>query len=164
VKKNYILNSNRSCSCEHGRKSTLLAGLGVVVLFLLLSMAGCMSMDMGGSSTKSMGTRNVVSDAGLFRVSIQSAVDPIPLNSLHAWTIHVETGAGQPVSDAVISIGGGMPAHGHGLPTEPRVTANLGDGDYRVEGMKFHMQGDWVVTFAISAGGKEDIATLEFQL
>ena len=57
-----------------------------------------------------------------------------------------------------------MPAHGHGLPTEPRVTANLGDGDYRVEGMKFHMQGDWVVTFAISAGGKEDIATLEFQL
>jgi hypothetical protein len=138
---------------------------GSLMLVLAFSLFSCVTtMDMSGSAPEAKASMRAVSDAGLFRVSIQSEVDPIPLNSLHAWTLHVETSAGQPVDDAVISINGGMPAHGHGLPTEPRVTADLGNGDYRVEGMKFHMQGDWVVTFAISSGDKEDTATLEFQL
>ena len=36
-----------------------------------------------------------------------------------------------------------MPQHGHGLPTEPAVTAELGDGRYRIEGVKFNMGGWW---------------------
>ncbi len=51
-----------------------------------------------------------------------------------------------------------------GLPTEPKVTQNLGGGDYLVEGMKFHMQGQWVVTFQITAGNREDTVTFEFGL
>ena len=119
---------------------------------------------MGGSASQSKGAMAAVSEAGLFRTSIESEVDPIPVNAIHAWKLHIETSAGQPVTDAVITIDGGMPAHGHGLPTEPKVTQNLGGGDYLVEGMKFHMQGQWVVTFQITAGNREDTVTFEFGL
>lgn len=140
------------------------AGIGLVVLLVVFSVLGCMTMDMGGSGSQGKGAMAAVSEAGLFRASIESEVDPIPVNAIHAWKLHIETSASQPVTDAAITVDGGMPAHGHGLPTEPQVTQNLGGGDYLVEGLKFHMQGQWVVTFAISAGDREDSVTFEFGL
>jgi hypothetical protein len=35
-----------------------------------------------------------------------------------------------------------MPSHGHGMNTKPRLT-RLGDGEWRAEGMLFHMPGEW---------------------
>jgi len=68
------------------------------------------------------------------------------------------------VTDAEIAIDGGMPAHGHGLPTEPEVVKNLGNGSYLVEGVKFSMPGEWVMTFTIKSGDKEDVVVVEFGL
>jgi hypothetical protein len=48
---------------------------------------------------------------------------------------------GQPVKGARFSVGGGMPQHGHGFPTQPRVTREFEDGSYLLEGMKFSMSG-----------------------
>ena len=143
---------------------TKLAGMGLAVLLLVYSVLGCMTMEMSGSASQSKGAMSAVSEAGLFRTSIESEVDPIPVNAIHAWKLHVEGSDGQPVTDAMITIDGGMPAHGHGLPTQPQVTQNLGNGDYLVEGMKFHMQGRWVVTFQITAGNREDTVTFELRL
>jgi hypothetical protein len=42
-----------------------------------------------------------------------------------------------------------MPMHGHGLPTEPRVTEELGGGRYRIEGLKLNMYGAWVIDVAV---------------
>lgn len=139
-------------------------GMGLAVLLVIFSVLGCTTMDMGGSASPSKGVMSAVSKAGLFRAAIESEVDPIPVNTIHTWKLHVETSVGQPVTDAKITVDGGMPAHGHGLPTEPEVTQNLGNGDYLVEGMKFHMQGQWVVTFKITAGDREDTVTFEFDL
>ena len=91
-----------------------------------------------------------------FKVSIKPETDPIPLRRLHSWTIHVEDAAGRPVTAASITVDGGMPEHGHGLPTEPDVTKNLGDGDYLVEGLKFQMKGWWEVKFSIATAGGSD--------
>ena len=44
---------------------------------------------------------------------------------------------------AAITVDGGMPQHGHGFPTRPRVTRDLDDGTYLLEGMKFSMTGWW---------------------
>ena len=98
----------------------------------------------------------------LFRGSWVSQLEPININQIHTWTLHVETADGQPLENAQITVDGGMPQHGHGLPTEPQVTQYLGHGDYRVEGMKFQMTGWWVVNFHITANGKSD--TLQFNL
>ena len=143
---------------------TQFAGTGLAVLLVVFSVLGCVTMDMSGSGSQSKGAMSAVSEAGLFRTSIESEVDPIPVNAIHAWKLHIETSAGRPVTDAAITVDGGMPAHGHGLPTEPQITRNLGGGDYLVEGMKFHMQGQWVVTFQITAGNREDTVTFEFGL
>ena len=61
------------------------------------------------------------SDNGLYRVRIGSTVDPIPINEIHSWSLRVSDASGRPVSGAVIQFDGGMPEHGHGLPTAPRV-------------------------------------------
>jgi hypothetical protein len=49
-----------------------------------------------------------------------------------------------------------MPEHGHGLPTRPRVTTYLGNGDYLVEGMKFQMTGWWVIDVDVLVNGESD--------
>lgn len=107
---------------------------------------------------------SVLTDQGLFRISYASETTPLPLNQIHTWTIHVETADGQPVDDAEITVDGGMPQHGHGLPTNPQVTQNLGGGDYLVEGMKFQMLGWWEVKFQISANGQSDDVTFNLIL
>jgi hypothetical protein len=99
---------------------------------------------------------------GVFNATIQPQAEPIPINTLHGWTLHVETPDGRPVENAAIAVDGDMPRHGHGLPTQPQVTEYLGDGDYLVEGMKFQMGGWWVVDFAIDAAGQRD--TVRFNL
>lgn len=104
------------------------------------------------------------SDNGLFHVSWASDPSSPPLNQIHTWTIHIETADGQPVEDAEIGVNGGMPQHGHGLPTSPQVTQNLGNGDYLVEGMKFQMLGWWEVRFNIVAGGQIDTITFNLTL
>jgi hypothetical protein len=63
----------------------------------------------------------------------------------------------------VIAIWGDMPAHGHGLPTQPRAR-ELGGGVYALEGMKFQMGGAWVVELTIRAGGARDLMRIRFTI
>jgi hypothetical protein len=106
--------------------------------------------------------RTRVSEAGLYRGTIQPQGDTIPQGRLHRWTLHLETAQGAPVAPATVTVDGGMPQHGHGLPTKPRVTRQLDNGDHLVEGMKFNMGGWWVVKFAVRASAGSD--TLVFNL
>jgi hypothetical protein len=106
--------------------------------------------------------RTRTSEAGLYRGTIRPQGDTIPQGRLHRWTLHLETAQGAPVAPATVTVDGGMPQHGHGLPTKPRVTRQLDNGDHLVEGMKFNMGGWWVVKFAVSASAGRD--TLVFNL
>jgi len=89
------------------------------------------------------------STQGLFTVAYTSDLDPLTINKLHTWTLHVVDSAGAPLNSATLTVDGGMPEHNHGMPTQPIVTP-LGDGDYRVEGMKFQMPGWWTVTVTVT--------------
>jgi hypothetical protein len=99
-----------------------------------------------------------------FRATYTSDPDTIAINKMMSWKLKVESADGKPVADARISVEGAMPEHGHGLPTQPKVTKDLGDGTYLVEGIKFSMPGWWTVTFAIEAGGKKDSVTFNLRL
>ena len=105
-----------------------------------------------------------LSAQGVYRISYVSRRDPIPLSQIHAWTIHVATADGRPVEHAAVGIDGTMPQHIHGLPTRPQVTKALGNGDYLVEGLKFHMPGWWVVDFQIDAAGGRDVVRFNLVL
>lgn len=100
----------------------------------------------------------------VFKVSFKSKLDPIVIARMHRWELKVETPDGRPVTGALITIDGGMPQHGHGLPTEPAVTQELGNGEYVLGGMKFSMPGWWVVNLHIKAGNKEDSVTFNLLL
>ena len=124
------------------------------------ALAGLLALAAAASAADAART----SDGGSFRVSWSSALQPIAINRIHEWVLHLETVAGEPLEGASIAISGGMPAHDHGLPTSPRVTEDLGDGDYRVEGMRFHMGGSWEVSVEISAGGLTETAVIPLEL
>jgi hypothetical protein len=83
----------------------------------------------------------------------------VTINRLHAWEIRITSAAGVPVTHAQIAFDGGMPQHGHGFPTSPRVTEELGDGRYRLDGMKFSMGGWWQMNLTIkSAAGADKVS------
>jgi hypothetical protein len=118
-----------------------------------------------GTSASELNTDTTrTTNNGAFVVSFKSELDPIAIGSMHSWILHVETADGQPVEGATILVDGGMPDHGHGLPTSPQVTQDLGDGDYLVEGLRFQMGGWWEVKFNISANGVEDNVTFNIVL
>ena len=129
-----------------------------------MDMDDGMSMDVSGGSMAADALDPQVTENGLFTVSAASRSDPVVINETHAWTLHIETDDGSPVTDAEIAIDGGMPEHNHGFPTAPRVTENLGEGDYLLEGMRFNMGGVWVLTLEVSSGGQSDTVTFEFEL
>jgi hypothetical protein len=105
-----------------------------------------------------------VSDKNIFRASYLSSEDIVPINKIHQWTLHVETVDGKPVENATITVDGDMPQHGHGLPTSPRVTKYLGNGDYLIDGMKFQMGGWWLMDFTIAANTQTDIVHFNMML
>lgn len=105
-----------------------------------------------------------ISQRGLFVVSYESELEPMQINKLHAWWIHIENSAGEAVDGAVVEAIGGMPVHDHGLPTRPRVTAELGGGNYKLDGMRFHMAGQWEITLNITADGNTDTVVIGLEL
>ncbi|MHB1312590.1 MAG: FixH family protein [Gemmatimonadaceae bacterium] len=135
-------------------------GLMTIVALSVAALSGCM-MFMKPPADLDYG-RTRASEHGLYRATIKPAGDSIPQGKLQKWTLHLETAAGAPVDNAAVTIDGGMPQHGHGLPTKPLVTKHLGQGDHLVEGMKFNMGGWWVVKFRV--GGAAGTDTVVFNL
>ena len=143
------------------RKIVYIAG-AVVGLLLVLVLAFVVMMRMMAVPADLDTSTTRTSATGIYRTSIVARPNPVPTNQIHSWTIHVENANGDPVDGATIKVDGDMPQHGHGLPTRPQVTKNLGNGDYLVEGMKFQMGGWWVVDFTITSGDKTD--TVRFNM
>ena len=94
-----------------------------------------------------------------YLVEVHALADPIAINKMHAWEIRLRSPSGEPVSAAKISVDGGMPQHGHGFPTQPKVTKALGDGRYLLEGMKFSMPGWWELKLKVDAPSGTDEIT-----
>jgi hypothetical protein len=91
-----------------------------------------------------------------FNVMYKSVGGQIRINRIHSWELTIKDAAGQPVNDAMVTVVGDMPEHGHGLPTQPEITKVGAGGLYRVDGMKFTMPGWWVVTVSVMADGMHD--------
>ena len=86
------------------------------------------------------------------------------LRKLQALRILVVDASGRPVEDARITVDGGMPEHGHGLPTQPVVQGSLGGGMYDIEGLRFSMGGWWEVKLAIESARGSDRVTFNLAL
>jgi len=96
---------------------------------------------------------------GLYRVRIEPLNPGARLGDFQSWKLHVDAADGRPVSGAVIHVKGGMPQHGHGLPTLPQVSAGRAPGEYRIDGLQFSMPGWWELSVYISSERQDDIVT-----
>jgi hypothetical protein len=103
-------------------------------------------------------------DQGLYTASVEPGLSPLTVGAMHGWVVQITTRDGVPVDHAHIAVDGGMPQHGHGLPTAPEVSAELGQGRYQVEGMKFNMPGWWVVNLAVDGPAGPDTVTFNLVL
>ena len=119
-----------------------------------LAATGCMSppaqLDLALQHT---------TQQGRYVVTLEPPQRAPAINQLHAWKVKVESPAGQPVTTARIAVDGGMPQHGHGLPTQPLVRRQVADGTYLLEGMKFSMTGWWEVKLDVEAAQGPDKVT-----
>ena len=144
------------------RTYILIRSAAAVAFAVAATLSGCMMFakppaDLDWSRTRA-------SEGGLYRATIRPHGDSIPRGRLQRWTLHLETADGRALDSAAIAVDGGMPQHGHGLPTKPRVTRALGNGDHLVEGMKFNMGGWWVVMFRVSAAPGQDSVVFNVKL
>lgn len=123
-------------------------------LAALAATAGCMSppKDLDLALTRPTVENRYV-------VTLQPPVQPAAINQLHVWRVLLTTPTGAPVAQARIQVDGGMPQHGHGLPTKPQVTRELPGGGYLIEGMKFSMTGWWEIKLAIDGPAGADRVT-----
>lgn len=104
-----------------------------------------------------------VTDRGL-QIEIYSELSPLVINQIHSWHIRVMDREGEVLVLDQLAVFGGMPEHDHGLPTQPIVTTHLDNGDYLLEGVRFHMQGLWRLQVELDYEGVGDTAIIDFDL
>ena len=95
---------------------------------------------------------------------VDGAAQPVPLNRIHRWRLLLSDLVGRPLEGMRIEVVGHMPGHVHGLPTQPQVTDELAPGVYLVDGMKFQMNGWWVIEFHLVEEAGEQLEALRFNL
>ncbi len=101
---------------------------------------------------------------GRYRVTFTPSVDPVPLNQWHDWLLRIESASSRVEDLREITINGGMPEHGHGLPSALRIVPNSKSGEYRVEGMRFNMPGQWEFQVMITDSAGSDGARFSIRV
>ena len=124
----------------------------LVAVLLLLAVAGCATkppIDQFGFGPRA-------SARSLYTATIDPPPQPLKARRMMKVSVSIRDAAGNPVEGAQIDVDGGMPQHGHGLPTKPRVTRSLGDGRYEIDGLRFNMDGWWVLQLTVQSSSGND--------
>ena len=104
-----------------------------------------------------------VSENRLYTAMLMPA-EPLRVRKMQSMTIVITDASMHPIDNAQITIDGGMPQHGHGLPTQPRVTGNSGGGVYEIGGVRFNMGGWWEFKLWITTPAGRDLVTFNLGL
>ena len=86
------------------------------------------------------------------------------VRQMHTIRVAIVDREGRAVVGAWLTIDGGMPEHGHGLPTRPRMTRALGAGAYEIDGVRFNMGGWWEFKLTIASELGNDTVTFNLGL
>ncbi len=106
-----------------------------------------------------------------FYVSLTPSPNPVPFQQLFALkvTVYEDDTKQTPMDDvAVDQVRAVMPAHDHGMKVDPSVKSTDSTGQFRIEGMRWHMKGPgkdghWKLELVLNAGSTIDTASFDFQ-
>ena len=148
-------------------RTTSLAAVVVAASVVTTGCSQLMAMTHGRTVARpaetEFGTGPRASALRQFTATLQPD-QPLRPRRLQTVRVAIVDAEGRPVEAAAIQIDGGMPEHGHGLPTRPRVTRALGNGLYEIEGVRFNMGGWWEFKLAIKAASGSDVVTFNLAL
>lgn len=150
------------------KRTYVLASIIAAAILLALSAQGTILMPPRGKAVRppasEFGPGPRASAKGLYIASLQGA-DALKARRMYTiQTTVVDGKTGKAITEATILVDGGMPQHGHGLPTRPRVTNNLGDGKYEISGLRFNMGGWWELELTITTAAGTDTVTFHLSL
>lgn len=92
-----------------------------------------------------------------------SCETPPTTDSFQDCQIAFTTMDGDTAKLKMVEIAGGMPAHGHGLPTSPIMQAqHHNPGTYRIDGLKYNMPGAWLLGFKVAGKNGSDKIVFDF--
>lgn len=147
------------------RKTTI--AIAALTSIIAISAYGAMMMAHGRGAKRpaasELGPGPRVSPQGLYVATLQ-VPETLKARKMYVLQVSVTDAAGQPVDGATITVDGGMPEHGHGLPTRPRVTKSLGGGVYEISGVRFNMGGWWELKLAIQTPSGSDTVTFNLTI
>ncbi|MES2631598.1 MAG: FixH family protein [Pseudomonadota bacterium] len=129
--------------------TTFASRIAAALTIATLTLVGTLGMSGCSTPTNLDLSLDKASAAGVYRVALLPPAQAPAINQMHSWKVKLATADGSPVRGATFAVDGGMPQHGHGLPTQPRVTRELEGGTYQLDGMKFSMTGWWEVKLDI---------------
>jgi len=127
--------------------------LGALALALMLV---CAMVRTGSAEPIVARTEN-----GRFNVRLTGLDRPERVNHLHGLDLWLTTADGKPAVGASIVVTGQHRYALNPLPTSPRVRPGAQDGAYRVEGLRFHIAGEWHLLLAIEFERLHDRLSLE---
>lgn len=130
---------------------------GLAVLGLAAVLTGILAVAyLHGRTQEPDLSRSKATANGLFVAAIRPQSGTVRFGDLQSWQLTLTTKAGLPVENAAIDISGGMARNNHGLPTSPQVAGYMGQGHYRIDGVKFTTGGWWQLRLTISAAQGSD--------
>jgi hypothetical protein len=148
-------------------RTAFVAALALVAAVAVTGCGHLMMMvhgkDVARPADIEFGTGPRASASRQFTATLQPD-QPLRPRRMQTVRVAITDAAGVPVDDATIQIDGGMPQHGHGLPTRPRVTRALGNGLYEIEGVRFNMGGWWEFKLSIATAAGTDLVTFNLNL
>ena len=136
-----------------------------LLIACLLSLVACKAEQTpaGVAQTQAAWELTQTSSQGLFKVQLMCRHAP-SVGPFQDCQLALATGQGQSISEAKISVDGGMPSHGHGLPTAPVVSPLDGQGHYRIDGLQYNMPGPWLLGFMIQTAAGQDKVVFSFEI
>jgi len=159
------MNAPQTRARARHRRAVLLAGAMVAALGLTACSHALMLVGAGAKrpAAAEFGFGPRPSAQGRYVATLLPERELRP-RQMHTVRVAVVDAEGHAIDGASLAIGGGMPQHGHGLPTRPRVTRALGDGTYEIEGVRFNMGGWWQFSLTIEAAGGADVVTFNLDI
>ena len=96
---------------------------------ILIALSLLLSLWFANAANVRLPDLSGVTDKGL-KIEIYSELSPLSINQIHSWHLRVLDRNNEILELEELNIFGGMPEHDHGLPTQPKVTTRLDNGDY----------------------------------
>lgn len=145
------------------RLAWLAAAAVTVVALAACGLAMAAGRDIARPAPAEFGMGPRTSSNGRYVVTLETD-GALRRGKLQTIRAAIRDAEGHPIVEAGIAIDGGMPQHGHGLPTRPRVSRELGDGRYEIAGVRFNMGGWWEFRLTITGPAGSDVVTFNLDL